>query len=140
MSRFLPTLTDNRYNIVQIDENEYRIKVWDREARGWREKGVFSGGTQDQFSLALRLSFALSTIPENRGARPGFMFLDEPLSSFDPDRRDGFVRLLTDQLSTSFPQIIVVSHIEELQEKFPNLIQLDSGKIANSSASSHREH
>jgi exonuclease SbcC len=129
MSRFLPALTDNRYSTVQIDENEYKIRVWDREARGWREKGVFSGGTQDQFSLALRLSFALSTIPENRGARPGFIFLDEPLSSFDPQRRNGFVRLLTGQLSNNFPQIIIVSHIEQLQEEFANLIQLDSGRV-----------
>jgi exonuclease SbcC len=129
MSNFLPALTDNRYSMAQIDENEYKIKVWDREAKGWREKLVFSGGTQDQFSLALRLSFALSTIPSTRGARPGFIFLDEPLSSFDAERRDGFMKLLVEELCKSFPQIIVVSHIEQLQEEFPNLIHLDSGRV-----------
>jgi exonuclease SbcC len=68
MAHFLPTLTENRYNMVKIDEEEYQIEVYDREAKTWRRKGVFSGGTQDQFSLTLRLAFALSTIPETRGA------------------------------------------------------------------------
>lgn len=131
MAQFLPTLTENRYNLARIDDEEYQIEAYDREARMWRRKGVFSGGTQDQFSLALRLAFALSTIPETRGARPGFIFLDEPLSSFDSQRREGFMNLLKNELSRSFPQIIVISHIEQLQEEFPNLVQLDSGRVVS---------
>ena len=129
MMQFLPTLTDNRYNRVQIDETDYRINVYDREAKKWRGKGVFSGATQDQFSLALRLAFAISTIPQSRGARPGFIFLDEPLSGFDAQRRDGFMRLIREELSQHFDQIIVVSHIEELKEEFPYHVNLDEGRI-----------
>ena len=91
MVHFLPALTDQRYNMARIDEKNYRIEVYDREAKRWRGKGVFSGATQDQFSLALRLAFALSTIPSTRGARPRFIFLDEPLSGFDLQRRNGFM-------------------------------------------------
>ncbi|MBT7188365.1 SMC family ATPase [Candidatus Bathyarchaeota archaeon] len=129
MMQFLPTLTDNRYNRAQIVETDYRINVYDREAKKWRGKGVFSGATQDQFSLALRLAFAISTIPQSRGARPGFIFLDEPLSGFDTQRRDGFMRLLREELSQYFDQIIVVSHIEELKEEFPYHVNLDEGRI-----------
>ena len=129
MMQFLPALTDNRYNMAQIDETNYRINVYDREAKHWRGKGVFSGATQDQFSLALRLAFAISTIPQTRGARPGFIFLDEPLSGFDAQRRDGFMLLLKEELSKHFHQIIVISHIEELREDFQHHITLDSGKI-----------
>ncbi|MCW4014706.1 MAG: hypothetical protein NWF07_17195, partial [Candidatus Bathyarchaeota archaeon] len=129
MMQFLPTLTDNRYNRARIDETNYRIEVLDREAKTWKAKGVFSGATQDQFSLALRLAFAISTIPSSRGARPGFIFLDEPLSGFDAQRRTGFIELLRDDLSRYFDQIIVVSHIEALAEEFPQNITLDSGRI-----------
>ncbi len=129
MMRFLPTLTDNRYTTARIDEEKYRIEVWDREARRWRGKGVFSGATQDQFSLALRLAFAISTIPTSRGARPGFIFLDEPLTGFDAQRRKGFLRLLREELSKFFDQIIVISHLEELAEEFPQSIHLDQGRI-----------
>jgi exonuclease SbcC len=129
MMQFLPTLTDNRYNRAQIDEANYRIEVYDREAKTWRGKGVFSGATQDQFSLALRLAFAISTIPNSRGARPGFIFLDEPLSGFDAQRRTGFIELLRDDLSRHFDQIIVISHIEALAEEFPQNLTLDQGRI-----------
>ncbi len=129
MMQFLPTLTDNRYNMAKIDETNYRINVYDREAKQWRGKGVFSGATQDQFSLALRLAFAISTIPQSRGARPGFIFLDEPLSGFDAQRRDGFMKLVREDLRQHFPQIIVISHIEGLKEEFQHHINLDEGKV-----------
>jgi len=129
MMQFLPTLTDNRYNMARIDETNYRIEVYDRDARTWRGKGVFSGATQDQFSLALRLAFAISTIPSSRGARPGFIFLDEPLSGFDSQRRNGFMQLLREDLSKYFAQIIVISHLEALAEDFQNTLTLDSGRI-----------
>ena len=129
MMQFLPTLTDNRYNMARIDETNYRIEVYDREAKTWRGKGVFSGATQDQFSLALRLAFAISTIPSSRGARPGFIFLDEPLSGFDIQRRNGFMQLLKEDLSSHFDQIIVISHLEALAEEFQNTLTLESGRI-----------
>ena len=129
MMQFLPALTDNRYSMARIDEEKYVVEVYDKEAQLWRGKGVFSGATQDQFSLALRLAFAISTIPSTRGARPGFIFLDEPLSGFDAQRRAGFMALLQNELSQYFDQIIVISHIEALSEEFPHYLLLDSGKI-----------
>ena len=129
MMQFLPTLTDNRYNMARIDETNYRIEVYDREAKTWRGKGVFSGATQDQFSLALRLAFAISTIPSSKGARPGFIFLDEPLSGFDVQRRNGFMQLLKEDLSRHFDQIIVISHLEALTEEFQNTLTLEAGRI-----------
>lgn len=129
MMQFLPTLTGNRYSMARIDEERYIIEVYDREAKNWRRKGVFSGATQDQFSLALRLAFAISTIPSTRGARPGFIFLDEPLSGFDAQRREGFMHLLKEELSKHFQQIIVISHIEALRDEFQHHLSLESGKI-----------
>jgi len=129
MMQFLPTLTGNRYSMARIDEERYIIEVYDREAKNWRGKGVFSGATQDQFSLALRLAFAISTIPNTRGARPGFIFLDEPLSGFDTQRREGFMLLLREELSKHFQQIIVISHIEALRDEFHHHLSLESGRI-----------
>jgi len=129
MMQFLPTLTDNRYSMARIDEENYRIEVYDKNAKRWRGKGVFSGATQDQFSLALRLAFAISTIPSSRGARPSFIFLDEPLSGFDAQRRIGFMQLLREALSRHFHQIIVISHIEALAEEFQDSLHIESGRI-----------
>jgi exonuclease SbcC len=58
-------------------------------------KNLFSGGTRDQCSLALRLAFALATLPQELGVAPGFIFLDEPLSAFDSQRAQALVELIT---------------------------------------------
>jgi DNA repair exonuclease SbcCD ATPase subunit len=130
MMKFLPLLTANRYKVARVDEKNYKIEVYDTEARRWRIKGIFSGATQDQVSLALRLAFALSTLPMSRGVVPGFIFLDEPLSGFDEERKRGLLELLTKgDIAKQFAQIIVISHSEQLKEEFSHMVHLDRGKI-----------
>jgi len=130
MMKFLPLLTAGRYKFAKIDERQYKIEVYDKEAQRLRIKGVFSGATQDQISLALRLAFALSTLPSSRGVVPGFIFLDEPLSGFDEERKKGLLELLTrGDIAEQFIQILVISHGEQLRDEFPYRIHLDRGRI-----------
>ncbi len=110
LGQILPLLTAGRYHEARIGE-DYQVQVWDDAAGRYVSKSVFSGGARDQFSLALRLSFALATLPQELGATPGFLFLDEPLSSFDGPRTEALVQLLTSgQVAESFNQIFVISH------------------------------
>mgnify|MGYP005855066131 CR=1 FL=1 len=110
LGQILPLLTAGRYHEARIGE-DYQIQVWDDTAGRYVSKSVFSGGARDQFSLALRLAFALPTLPQELGTTPGFIFLDEPLSSFDGPRTEALVRLLTTgQIAGSFSQIFVISH------------------------------
>ena len=133
MRKFLPILTAGRYSMAKIDEIEYKIEIYDKEARKMRVKGVFSGATQDQISLALRLAFALSTLPSSRGVVPGFIFLDEPLSGFDEERKKGLLNLLLkEDMAKQFTQIIVISHGEQLRDEFPRSLHMDRGKVISS--------
>ena len=134
MSLLLPLLTNDRYRDVDIDPETYKIKVWDETARAMKAKDIFSGGTRDQFSLALRLAFALATLPEELGAAPGFIFLDEPLSSFDAVRSDALVNLLTrGPVAANFDQIFVISHSRAFDEGlFDYHLQLESGRLVAS--------
>ncbi|HEX9017288.1 MAG TPA: AAA family ATPase [Chloroflexota bacterium] len=110
LGQILPLLTAGRYHEARIAE-DYQIQVWDDAAGRYVSKSIFSGGARDQFSLALRLAFALATLPEELGTTPGFIFLDEPLSSFDGPRTEALVRLLTEgQIAANFSQIFVISH------------------------------
>jgi len=128
MSRILPTITLGRYKAVQLDE-EYRLRVWDPEAGEFKERDVFSGGTEDQFLLSMRLAFALALLPEVKGMHPEFMFLDEPLGSSDEARREGILNLLNTELSQSFKQIFLVSHISGLDEQVKHIIRLEDGEV-----------
>ncbi|RIK15277.1 MAG: SMC family ATPase, partial [Chloroflexi bacterium] len=127
MRRILPQLTRDRYHDAELDAESFKIKVWDERAGqngAWKEKNIFSGGAKDQFSLALRLAFALATLPQERGASPGFIFLDEPLGSFDAERANALLYLLTEgEVGRAFDQILLISHVPVQESKFTHRIR-----------------
>ena len=127
----LPQLTAQRYHDAQLSE-DYRLTVWDAEAGRFVAKEIFSGGTRDQFSLALRLAFALATLPQERGTTPGFIFLDEPLSAFDLPRTQALIELLTEgYIARSFAQIFLISHSRAFDPgRFTHYLRLHEGRIA----------
>ena len=134
MQLILPLLTTGRYHHADLDSASYKIRVWDAHAgeQGeYVEKDFFSGGTQDQFSLALRLGFALAALPQELGTAPGFIFLDEPLSAFDRQRTIALVRLLTEgEVAKRFDQIFLIAHNRTFETNpFPYYIRLEEGKI-----------
>ncbi len=130
MKLLLPVLTAGRYHDARMTE-DYRISVWDVEARRYVAKNVFSGGTQDQFSLALRLAFAIASLPQELGTSPGFIFMDEPLSSFDDERAQALVELITrGELAQIFPQICVISHNRSFDPNaFPYVVHMEGGCV-----------
>ncbi len=134
MRQILPTLTRDRYHDAQLDPESYKIQVWDERAAdggAFKEKNIFSGGTKDQFSLALRLAFALATLPQNRGTAPSFIFLDEPLGSFDDERANALIDLLTEgEIARAFDQIFLISHVQVDERLFTHRLVLENGRVA----------
>lgn len=128
MGLILPTITSNRYKAVRLDE-QYNLEAYDPEAGEYRAKEVFSGGTEDQFLLSMRLAFALALLPEVKGRHPEFLFLDEPLGSSDDIRRSGIMELLRSDLSENFMQIFIISHVGGLEEEVQSIIRLEDGSI-----------
>lgn len=140
MQPLLQQLTGGRYRDVlltplddngQLGEMDYRIRVWDPAAGRYVAKNLFSGGTRDQCSLALRLAFALATLPQELGVAPGFIFLDEPLSAFDAQRAQALVELLTTgTIAQQFHQVVLISHYHAFdREAFQYHVRLEAGQI-----------
>lgn len=133
MATILPELTSSRYKMAHLGD-DYKIRVWDEragDAGGWRQKDIFSGGARDQLSLALRLSFALATLPEERGAAPSFIFLDEPLGAFDDERAGALLHLLTEgEVGKNFDQIFLISHVRVDPSAFTYRILMEGGRVA----------
>lgn len=127
MSHILPALTSGRYKAARLDE-DYNLEVWDPDAGEYRAKEVFSGGTEDQFLLAMRLSFALALLPEVKGQKPEFVFLDEPLGSSDEIRRSGIIEFLNYELSHKFKQVFLISNVGGLEAEIPAVITLEDGR------------
>ena len=143
MQPLLQQLTGGRYRDVRLTpedadgqsgEMDYRIRVWDPAAGRYVAKNLFSGGTRDQCSLALRLAFALATLPQELGVAPGFIFLDEPLSAFDSLRAQALVELITTgTIAQQFNQVILISHQHAFErEAFHYHVRMESGQIVES--------
>ncbi len=143
MHPLLQQLTGGRYRDVRLTpedsngqpgEMDYRIRVWDPAAKRFVAKNIFSGGTRDQCSLALRLAFALATLPQELGVAPGFIFLDEPLSAFDAQRAQALVELLTTgTIAQQFNQVVLISHYHAFdREVFQYHIHMENGQIIES--------
>ena len=129
-SWILPKITNNRYKKVRID-SDFNIQAFSEEKHDYVDLGVLSGGTSDQLLISLRLAFAKALTPASGQYSTQFLFLDEPLSSFDPNRRSSFLEFLR-SLETSFQQIFVISHLSGLENYMDNHIKIKSDLEAGS--------
>ncbi|MCH8275584.1 MAG: SMC family ATPase, partial [Armatimonadetes bacterium] len=106
---FLSSLSGGRYMRITLDE-KYQPTVWDDNL----QKPVISGGEEDIVALSLRLALA-RMIQERSGQPLSLLILDEVFGSLDAERR----RSVLDQLESlrgTFEQILIISHIEEINE------------------------
>ena len=119
-SWILPKITNNRYQKVKVSE-DFDIDVFSFEKNDFVNVSNLSGGTEDQLLLSLRLAFAKALTPEGIQF---FLFLDEPISSFDEQRRSSFLDFLK-LLETSFQQIFLISHLTGLEDFVDNFIRIE---------------
>jgi hypothetical protein len=143
MQQVLPLLTSGRYHDAHLtNEPEegtvsggpFQLSVWDSAASEYVSRSALSGGAADQLSLALRLAFAIAVLPRELNLAPGFMILDEPLSSFDRGRTQALVDVVTgDILSQHFEQILLISHSNAFDPTmFPYHVYMDNGLVVES--------
>jgi len=131
MERLLAAITDGKYRFPKLRE-DYSLKVYSAEAGEYVDANLYSGGTEDQFLLALRLGFAIALLPQGRGTTPQFLLLDEPFGGSDIQRRDNIIKLLQDELSRTFQQIIVVSHQSAVLSASEHRFRMVNGRLIHS--------
>jgi exonuclease SbcC len=116
-SEFLASLTDGRYQELELDENYELLVVEDGAV-----KPVLSGGEEDLTQLVLRL--AISQMVAERAGQPlSLLVLDEIFGSLDEHRRQNVVQLLR-ALSDRFPQVILISHIESVRDGVDRVLRV----------------
>jgi len=108
VNQILPTLTDGRYSQFEITE-DLKFKVYSAEAGGFKERELFSGGTQDQFLIALRLAFTQSILDSRVMADRYSLLMDECISSSDEQRKQGIFEVL-ELMKKTFTQIFIIAH------------------------------
>jgi exonuclease SbcC len=96
------------------------IKISD--ALGTRSYDAFSGGETMRINFAIRV--ALSRLLARRaGASLETLVIDEGFGALDADGRERFVEAIT-SVQNDFKRILVVTHIDDLKDRFPTQIQI----------------
>jgi len=125
-STFLADLTDGRYDEVDLDE-DYRVVVLDDGV----PKPVISGGEEDVANLVLRLAIS-QMIAERAGQPLSLLVLDEIFGSLDETRRQHVLGLLR-RLGDRFPQVILITHIEQVRDGLDRVIRVAYDAAAGAS-------
>ncbi len=96
------------------------IKIAD--ALGTRTYDAFSGGEAMRINFAIRI--ALSRLLAGRaGARLETLIIDEGFGALDADGRERFIEAIT-SVQEDFKRILVITHIDELKDRFPARIEI----------------
>src|SRR5437867_822426 len=117
-SGFLADLTDGRYDELELTE-DYTLTILE----GGVPKPVISGGEEDIASLVLRLAIS-QMIAERAGQPLSLLVLDEVFGSLDEARRLHVVGLLR-RLADRFPQVVLITHIEQVRAGLDRVIRVD---------------
>lgn len=104
-------LLDGDFNLlIRENDNEYSV---DR----------FSGGEQDDIAVALRIALSRYLAELHQVRESTLLIFDEIFGSQDEERRANLLTALRSQKS-HFPQILLISHIAEIQGEFENTLMV----------------
>ena len=128
----LSRMTDNSTQVTFVTQRQGRtgkaietldIKIAD--SSGTRPYEMFSGGEAFRINLAIRI--ALSRLLARRaGAELRFLLIDEGFGTQDAQGRDRLVETIA-AIADDFDKILVVTHIDELKDRFDVHIEVTKG-------------
>ncbi len=131
-SRLFNEMTGNKYALVELDE-KYELRVMDNGQFYGVER--FSGGEKDLANLCLRLAISLS-LAESAGLNRSFIILDEVFGSQDLERKDLILTALAN-LKNRFPQIILITHIEDIKDGVEQVLEVRQNDLGFSEVVVH---
>ncbi len=123
VSRIISEITGGRYEQVLLDEN-FNLLVRDVDDDYAIDR--FSGGEQDDIAVALRIALSRYLAELHQVHESTFLIFDEIFGSQDEERRNNLLTALRTQESR-FPQILLISHIAEIQGEFANTLMVEMG-------------
>src|SRR5271157_4287889 len=123
VSRIVSEITGGRYEQVLLDD-DFNLLI--RDVDDDYAINRFSGGEQDDIAVALRIALSRYLAELHNVHESTLLIFDEIFGSQDEERRNNLLTALRTQESR-FPQIILISHIAEMQAEFENTLVVEMG-------------
>ncbi len=116
-------VTQAEYKDKKRDDLKETLDIQISDGAGTRDYEMFSGGEAFRVNFAIRL--ALSEVLARRtGARLQTLVIDEGFGSQDAQGRQRLIEAIN-QVKGDFAKILVITHLDELKDAFPNRIEVE---------------
>ena len=132
-NELLDKLTDSRMFIEFVTQENYKddkrkdlketLEIRIKDGEGWRDYEMYSGGEAFRINFAIRLALS-EILAQRKGARLQTLVIDEGFGSQDIQGRQRLIEAIN-LVKNDFAKILVITHLEELKDAFPNRIEIE---------------
>jgi exonuclease SbcC len=122
--------TQSAYKDKKRDELKETLDILISDSAGTRDYELYSGGEAFRVNFAIRLALA-EVLAQRSGARLQTLVIDEGFGSQDALGRQRLVEAIN-AVRPDFAKILVITHIDELKDSFPNRIEVEKTERGSS--------
>lgn len=105
------------------DDLKETLDILISDGAGTRDYELYSGGEAFRVNFAIRLALS-ELLAKRAGARLQTLVVDEGFGSQDSQGRQHLIEAIN-MVKPDFAKVLVISHIDELKEAFPNRIEVE---------------
>ncbi len=132
-NKLLTRITDGKMNVRFDTQKEKKtggvsetLDILISDELGTRDYALYSGGEGFRVNFAVRVALS-QFLARRAGAQLQTLFIDEGFGSQDVMGRERLLEAIN-AISSEFDLILVVTHIDELQDAFPVHIRVNKGE------------
>ena len=116
-------VTQAAYKDKRRDDLRETLEIQISDSAGVRDYEMFSGGEAFRVNFAIRLALS-EVLSQRAGARLQTLVIDEGFGSQDAQGRQRLIEAIN-LVRQDFAKILVITHIDELKDSFPNRIEVE---------------
>ncbi len=116
-------VTQAAYKDRKREDLKETLDIQISDGAGTRDYEMFSGGEAFRINFAIRLALS-QVLAQRAGARLQTLVIDEGFGSQDTQGRQRLIEAVN-QVRSDFAKILVITHIDELKDVFPNRIEVE---------------
>jgi exonuclease SbcC len=122
-------VTQAAYKDRGRDDLRETLDIQISDSSGSRDYEMFSGGEAFRVNFAIRLALS-EVLAQRAGARLQTLVIDEGFGSQDLLGRQRLIEAIN-LVRADFAKILVITHIDELKDAFPNRIEVEKTEIGS---------
>jgi DNA repair protein SbcC/Rad50 len=115
--------TQAKYKDEKRKELRETLEIQVSDGAGLRDYEMYSGGEAFRVNFAIRLALS-EVLAQRKGARLQMLVIDEGFGSQDEMGRQRLIQAIN-AVKDDFAKILVITHLEELKDAFPNRIEVE---------------